>query len=90
MSNIDKKTVSSFSDEWTSFKQNNLQIKEHEYLFNKYDLNFRHPCTPIKFKMIKQKKMKKTKLCIIHCFDLDDFDERLNSLGKDLRDDEDP
>ena len=22
--------------------------------------------------------------------DLDDFDERLNSLGKDLRDDEDP
>ena len=36
MSNIDKKTVSSFSDEWTSFKQNNLQIKEHEYLFNKY------------------------------------------------------
>ena len=36
MSNIDKKTVSSFGDEWTRFNQNKLQAHEQQYLFNKY------------------------------------------------------
>ena len=36
MSNIDKKTVSSFSDEWTRFDQEALKGHEHKYLFDKY------------------------------------------------------
>ena len=36
MNNIDKKTVSSFSDEWKRFDQESLRGNEHQYLFNKY------------------------------------------------------
>ena len=36
MSNIDKKTVSSFSDEWTRFDQEKLKGDEQKYLFEKY------------------------------------------------------
>lgn len=36
MSNIDKKTISSFGDEWTHFDQLGLKNEEHKYLFDKY------------------------------------------------------
>jgi len=36
LGNIDKKTVSSFSDEWTRYNQEELKGSEHNYLFNKY------------------------------------------------------
>ena len=36
MSNIDKKTVSSFSDEWSHFDQESLSDYELKYLFDKY------------------------------------------------------
>ncbi len=36
MSNIDKKTVSSFGDEWKRFNQEALKGDEHSYLFEKY------------------------------------------------------
>lgn len=36
MTNIDKKTVSSFSDEWTRFDQEKLKGDEQKYLFEKY------------------------------------------------------
>jgi ubiquinone/menaquinone biosynthesis C-methylase UbiE len=36
MSNIDKKTVISFSDEWTRFDQRKLNDEEHKFLFEKY------------------------------------------------------
>ncbi len=36
MGNIDKKTVSSFSDEWKRFDQEALKVDEQYYLFDKY------------------------------------------------------
>ena len=36
MSNIDKKTISSFGDEWARFDQIGLKNQEHKYLFDKY------------------------------------------------------
>lgn len=36
MSNIDKKTIISFSDEWTRFDQRKLNDEEHKFLFEKY------------------------------------------------------
>lgn len=36
MTNIDKKTVSSFGDEWKRFDQEELKVSEHKYLFDKY------------------------------------------------------
>ena len=36
MGNIDKKTISSFGDEWTRYNQASLKSKEHKFLFDKY------------------------------------------------------
>ena len=36
MSNIDKKTVASFGDEWSWFDQEALNGAEHAFLFDKY------------------------------------------------------
>ena len=36
MDNIDKKTVSSFSDEWTRYDQKAIKGDEQKYLFEKY------------------------------------------------------
>ena len=36
MNNIDKKTISSFGDEWTRYDQKLLKDEEHKFLFDKY------------------------------------------------------
>ncbi len=36
MKNIDRKTVSSFGDEWSRFDQNELDTAEHDFLFQTY------------------------------------------------------
>ena len=36
MKNIDPKTVSSFSDEWSRFDQDGLNAAEHDFLFQSY------------------------------------------------------